>query len=57
MSLEYEVKKPEELVRINSNDIGELLWWSYILLTTPEKILSIIEKSGNSVEEVKKGLK
>jgi len=54
MSLEYLVKKPKDLSKINTNDMGELLWWSYILSTSPEKLLSIIDEVGISAEEVKK---
>ena len=57
MSLEYNVRKPENLEKIKSNDYGELLWWSYISSTTPEKILTTIDKVGNSTQEVKKHVK
>ncbi len=57
MSLDYQVKKPDDLKKINSNDIGELLWWSFILQTSPEKLLSVIDEFGDSVEEVKKNIK
>ena len=54
---DFQIKKPVDLTRINSNNIGELLWWSYHLGTSPEKIISIISKSGNLLEEVQKHLK
>ena len=54
MSLEYDVKKPEDLTKINTNDMGELLWWSYVLGTTPENLLSVIDEVGISTELVKK---
>lgn len=54
MSLDYEVKKPLDLTKINSSDMGELLWWSYTLDVTPEKLLSIIDDVGSSTEQVKK---
>ena len=57
MSVEYEVKKPNDLLKINSNDMGELLWWSFMLNTSLEKILATIDKVGNSSEAVKSGIK
>lgn len=57
MSLDYQIKKPDDLKKINSNDMGELLWWSFILQTTPEKLLSVIDEFGDSVELVKKNIK
>jgi hypothetical protein len=51
---DFEIKKPEDLTKINSNNMGELVWWSHYLGISPEKILSIIHKAGSSIEEVKK---
>ncbi len=56
MSLDYEVKKPQDLSKININDFGELMWWSYVLFVSPEKLLTTIDKIGNSTAEVKKAL-
>lgn len=56
MNLDYEVKKPIDLTKVNSSDMGELLWWSYILATTPEKLLSVIDDVGNAAELVKKAI-
>ncbi len=56
MGLEYEVKKPIDITKINSNDMGELLWWSYILNVSPEKLLIIIDEVGISLENIKKKL-
>ena len=56
MSNEFEIRKPKDLSKINSNHMGELLWWSYQLGTYPEKLLSIINKAGNSVEQVRRHL-
>jgi hypothetical protein len=56
MSLEYQVKKPADLSKINEKDYGELLWWSYILGVTAEKLLSTIAEVGNSTEQVRKSL-
>jgi hypothetical protein len=49
-----QIKKPVDLTKINTNDIGELLWWSCQLGVNPEKILSIINKVGNSTEKIRK---
>ncbi len=57
MSLDYQIKKPEDLQKIDTNDMGELLWWSQILGTTPEKILTTVNEFGNFTEEVRKQLK
>jgi hypothetical protein len=57
MSLEYNVSKPKDLSKINVNDFGELLWWSYIWAVSPEKILTTIDKVGLGVEEIKKHIK
>ena len=57
MPLDYELKKPADLTKINTNDMGELLWYSYILNTSPEKLLSIVDEVGNLTERVKLNLK
>ncbi len=57
MSLEYQLKKPEDLTKINSNDLGELLWWSYMLNASPEEILSVIDKVGVATDLIKKRIK
>ena len=57
MSLDYQIKKPQEFTKINSNDFGELLWWSYIMNASPEDILTTIDKVGNSSEVVRKYIK
>jgi uncharacterized protein DUF3606 len=54
MATDFTVKKPKDLTKINSNDLGELLWWSYHFGTSPEKILTLVEQFGNSAEEIKK---
>lgn len=53
MAADFQIKKPADLGKINSNDMGELLWWTYQLGISPEKLLSIIQKFGNSTELVK----
>lgn len=57
MIVEYEVTKPQDLTKINTSEMGELLWWSYILNVSPEKILTTTEKVGTSPEQVRKSLK
>lgn len=42
MSLEYRCRKPADLIISNGNNVGELLWWSYILAVSPESIFKII---------------
>jgi hypothetical protein len=54
MSVEYDVTKPKDLTKINVNDFGELLWWSYILGVSIEKILITVDKVGPSAELIKK---
>ncbi len=54
MSLDYNVTKPKDLSKININDFGELLWWSYIMGVSVEKLLTTVEQVGPSSEQVKK---
>lgn len=54
MSNDFEMKKPIDLSKININDIGELIWWSHNLSTSPETILSAVNKVGDSTELVRK---
>lgn len=54
MSSTYLVKKPKDLNKINSRDFGELLWWSYSLGVTLEKLVTTIDEVGDSTEQVKK---
>jgi hypothetical protein len=56
MSVEYEVLKPTDLSRIDTNNLGELLWWSYILDTSPEKIVTIIHNGTNTPDGIRKTL-
>lgn len=57
MNQEYEIKKPKDLTKINANDMGELLWWSYILGTNPEQLLSAIKDTGESSETIRKNMR
>jgi hypothetical protein len=57
MSLDYQVTKPTDLQNINVNNVGELLWWSYILNVTPEKLIALVERLGTSTEVIRKHLR
>ena len=56
MSFDCDVIKPKDLSKINSKHLGELLWWSYNLGVTPEKLVTIIDEVGESTEQIKKAL-
>ena len=43
---------PSNQTSINTNNLGELIWWCAHLGVGPEKLLSVIEKVGNSLEKV-----
>ncbi len=47
-------RKPKDQSHINANDVDELLWWSYQLSVSPEKLLSILHEAGTNTEAVKK---
>lgn len=51
MSIEIQI--PKDLKKIDVNNLGELIWWTNHLGICPEKILSIIEKVGNSIVEIR----
>jgi hypothetical protein len=57
MSSEFQAKKPKDLSKINNKDFGELMWWSYILGVSPERLLAAIDEVGSSTEQVRKTLK
>jgi hypothetical protein len=54
MSLDYQVTKPKDLSKINSKNLGELIWWSFNLGITLEKLITIIDEVGDSTEQIKK---
>ncbi|MEO7310401.1 MAG: DUF3606 domain-containing protein [Chitinophagaceae bacterium] len=56
MSQDFPMTRPKDTSKINVNDIGEMIWWSYQLSTNPEKIISIVHKVGIAAEEVRKAL-
>ena len=56
MSKGLEMKVPSNLNKIDTNDLGEFIWWCAHIGIAPEKLLSIISKVGHSVEAVRKEL-
>jgi len=52
MSQELKMQIPSNQTSINTNNLGELIWWCAHLGVGPEKLLSVIEKVGNSLEKV-----
>ena len=46
-------KLPRDLTQIDVNNLGELIWWSYHLGINPERVLSIVDKVGNRVKDVR----
>jgi len=57
MSFTYLVTKPKDLAKINKRDLGELLWWSYNLGVTPEKLVTAIDEVGDDTEQIKNFIK
>ncbi|UAY52858.1 DUF3606 domain-containing protein [Ferruginibacter albus] len=53
MSKDLKMKLPSNMDRIDSNDMGEFIWWSTHFGIGFEKLLSIIRKVGNSAEDVR----
>jgi hypothetical protein len=56
MSSDYQIRKPKDLTKINPNDFGELLWWSYQLGVTVEKLVTHVQKYGTGVSDIVKQL-
>jgi len=56
MSNELKMKIPANLNKIDTNDLGEFIWWCAHLGVGPEKLLSIIGRIGNSIEKVREQL-
>lgn len=54
MSKEMEMKIPKDLTTINTNNLGEFIWWTAHLNIGPEILLSVIEKIGHNTEEIRK---
>lgn len=57
MNIDYSVKKPKDQSKVNPNELGEVLWWSYYLSVSPETLISLINKFGNDVGDIKKHIK
>ena len=53
MGKELQMRIPSDQSKIDTNNLGELIWWTAHLGVGPEKLLSVIEKVGNSVEKVR----
>jgi len=49
-----EIKIPVRFDSVNTNDLGELIWWSAHLGLGPEKILSVIDQVGNAAEDIRR---
>jgi len=52
MSVVYFATKPKDLGKINSRDFSELLWWSYNLNITLEKLVTTIDEVGEDSVQV-----
>ncbi len=52
--MSIEAKIPANLAKVNTNELGELLWWSAHLGIGPEKLLSVINEVGNAAEDIRK---
>ena len=52
--MSIQIKVPSDFTKIDVNDLGELIWWSNHLGISPEKLLSIINKVGSSIEQINK---
>ena len=57
MAFDYHVIKPKDLNKINSKHLGELLWWSYNLGVTLEKLVTTIDEVGEDTEQVRTYIK
>lgn len=49
-----EAKIPNTIEHVNTNDLGELIWWAAHLGLGPEKLLSVIDIVGNGAEDIRK---
>ena len=57
MNSAYVIIKPKDLSKIDSKNLGELLWWSYNLGVSIEKLVTVIDEVGESVDQIKAVLK
>ncbi len=51
--MSIQIQTPKDLNNINLNNLGELIWWSNHLAISPEQLLSITDKVGTSVNQIK----
>lgn len=54
MGKELDLRIPKDRSKIDTNNLGELIWWSAHLSISPEKLLAVIEIAGNKTEDVRK---
>ena len=54
MGKELEMQIPKDQSKVNTNNLGEFIWWSAHLGTGYERLLSIIEKVGNKPADIRK---
>ena len=47
------MQTPKDRSHINLNHLGELIWWSNHLAISPEQLLSIADKTGTSVNQIR----
>ena len=57
MSRGLEMKEPSNLSKIDTNNLSEFIWWCAHLGISPEELLSIITRVGNSVEVIRVNMK
>ena len=53
MSKDLQMRIPSDQTKIDTNNLGELIWWSAHLGIRPEKLLMIVDRVGNSAEKVR----
>lgn len=56
MSNEIKITIPKDFNKIDANNLSEFIWWIAHLNISPEKLLAITEKIGNSTVKVRKYL-
>lgn len=57
METNLKIKKPQDLTKVNGNDMNEVLWWSSQLGVSPEKLFSLIKGVGDSSEKIRNYIK
>jgi len=51
------IKLPKDLTKIDTNKLGEFVWWSIHLSIAPEELLTIVNDIGESVREIRKHIR